>query len=89
MGDRSPPLEVGNRKVKTPFSLLANAPGRLEGDLHDRIAVYSPRPHPAEVWSPMPPLATASLLSPLSSSSLELISGLVVLSDAPRRTGPE
>jgi hypothetical protein len=37
----------------------------------------------------MPPSATASLLSPLSSSSVELIPGLVVLSDAPRRTGPE
>ena len=37
----------------------------------------------------MPPLATGSLLSPLSSPSLELILGLVVLSDAPRRTGPE
>ena len=59
------------------------------GDRHDLRAVYSPRPRPAEVWSLMPPSATDSLLSPLSSSSLELIPGLVVLSDAPRRIGPE
>ncbi len=48
VGDRSPPLEVGKREVKTPFSLLADAHGRLEGDLHDRVAVYSPRPRPAK-----------------------------------------
>ena len=59
------------------------------GDRHDRRAVYSPRPRPAEIWSPMPPSATDSLLSPLSLSYLELILGLVVLSDAPRRTGLE
>ena len=59
------------------------------GDRRARCAVYSPRPRPAEVWSSMPPSATDSLLPPLSSSSLELIPGLVVLSDAPRRTGPE
>jgi hypothetical protein len=39
--------------------------------------------------SPMPPSATDSALSPLSSSFPELIPGLVVLSAAPRRTGPE
>ena len=41
-----------------------------------------------EVRGSMPPSATGSLLAPLSSPSLELIPGLVVLSVAPRRTGP-
>ena len=59
------------------------------GDRRDLYAVDSSRLRPAESWSPMPPLATDSLLSPLSSSYLELIPGLVVLSDAPRRAGPE
>ena len=85
----SPPRVVETAR-KTSLKAPRNRPWvGVEGDRPDRFAVYSPLPRPAEVWSPMPPSATDPLLAPLSSSSLELILGLVVLTDAPRRTGPE
>ena len=49
--------------------------------------LYSPAS--GRVSETMPPSAFISLLPPLSSSSIELIMGLVVLFETPRRTGPE
>ncbi len=81
MGDLSLPREGETAREKPLLAPRSRPWVFVGGDRHDRCAVYSPRPRPTEVWSPMPPSATDSLLSPLSSSSLELIPGLVVLSE--------
>ena len=89
MEDLSPPRVVETARKKPLLAPLSRPQVGVEGDHPERFVVYSPRLRPAESWSPMPLSATASLLSPLSSSSLDLIPCLVVLADAPRRTGPE
>ena len=74
---------------ENPLPLLADAPGRRQRRSSRSLCGVFSSPASGRVLSPMPPSATDSALSPLSSSFPELIHGLVVLSAAPRRTGPE